>query len=99
MRKPPLGASGMIFQYFFAVGSGELSILWQEFDELAIEAGRVLPFSHCGSIVRWIDRGNIHLDAAIGRTVESVSLAQGEMTLDGSEINLDAFTNSFYRRW
>lgn len=73
---------------FLSVGSSELSISWQKFDELAIEAGRVLPFSLCGSTVRWIDSGNIHLDAAIGRTVESVSLAQGEMTLGGSEIEI-----------
>lgn len=38
--------------------------------------------------MRWIDSGNIHLDAAIGRTVESVSLAQREMTLGGSEIEI-----------
>ena len=70
---------------FLSIGSCELSISWQKFDELAIEAGRVLPFSLCGSTVRWIDSGNIHLDAAIGRTVESVSLAQGEMTVGSSE--------------
>ena len=73
---------------FLSIGSGELSISWQKFDELAIEGGRVLPFSLCGSRVRWIDSGNIHLDAAIGRTVESVSLAQGEMTVGGSEIEI-----------
>ena len=73
---------------FLSVGSGELSISWQKFDELAIEAGRALPFSLCGSTVRWIDSGNFHLDAAIGRTVESVSLAQGEMTVGDSEIEI-----------
>jgi hypothetical protein len=73
---------------FLSIGSGELSISWQKFDELAIEAGRVLPFSLCGSTVRWIGSGNFHLDAAIGRIVESVSLAQGEMTIGGSEIEI-----------
>jgi hypothetical protein len=73
---------------FLLIGSGELSISWQKFDELAIEVGRVLPFSLCGSTVRWINSGNIHLDTAIGRTVESVSLAQGEMTVGGSEIEI-----------
>lgn len=61
---------------FLSIGSRELSISWQKFDELAVEAGRVLPFSVCGSTLRWIDSGNIHLDAVIGHTIESVSLAQ-----------------------
>lgn len=34
---------------FLSIGSGELSISWQKFDELAIEVGRVLPFHFAGA--------------------------------------------------
>jgi hypothetical protein len=73
---------------FLTVGSSTLSIPWQKFDDLAIEVGRVLPFSLGGSTVRWLWEGMAVLDAILGDTVAAVSLGRGQMSIGGSELEI-----------
>ena len=71
---------------FLTVGNSTLSISWYKFDELAIEWGRVLPFSLVGSTVRWVSDGVNALDAATGRKITAISLGRGEMSIEKNEI-------------
>lgn len=81
---------------FLTVGEGQphlkdqqtLSISWQKFDDLAIEAGRVLPFSLGGSTVRWRWEGVDALDSSLGETIASVGLGRGQMSVGSSEIEI-----------
>ncbi|PSN76029.1 hypothetical protein C8B47_29475 [filamentous cyanobacterium CCP4] len=82
---------------FLTMGEGQsppveerqtLSISWQKFDDLAIEAGRVLPFSLGGSTVRWRWEGLDPLESALGETIASVGLGRGQMSVGSSEIEI-----------
>ncbi|MBD2113451.1 MULTISPECIES: hypothetical protein [Cyanophyceae] len=73
---------------FLTVGDSTLSISWQKFDDLAIEVGRVLPFSLGGSTVRWQWEGVAVLDAILGATIAAVSLGRGQMSIGGSELEI-----------
>jgi len=73
---------------FLRLGNEVISISWFKFDALAIETGRVLPFSLCGSTVRWTGEGHTFLDLSVGKTVSSVSIGRGQMTVADSEIEI-----------
>lgn len=73
---------------FLTVGDSTLSISWQKFDDLAMEVGRVLPFSLGGSTVRWLWEGVAVLDAILGNTVAAVSLGRGQMAIGGRELEI-----------
>ncbi len=73
---------------FLTIGNTTLSISWQKFDELAIEIGRIIPCSLAGSTVRWLDKGIKPLDSALGSEIKSVSLGQGEMSIENKEIEV-----------
>lgn len=59
-----------------------LSIWWSNFDELGLAGGRVLPFSLSGCTVRWVSEGSAELDQAVGLAIESVALANDEMSME-----------------
>jgi hypothetical protein len=73
---------------FLTVGDSTLSISWQKFDDLAMEVGRVLPFSLSGSTVRWLSEGVAVLDAILGNTIAAVSLGRGQMAIGGRELEI-----------
>jgi hypothetical protein len=73
---------------FLIVGETTLSISWNEFDELGIEKGRVLPFSLGGTTVRWLSEGNELLDLIVGETIDTVSIGKGEMSIEDKEIEI-----------
>ncbi len=73
---------------FLTFGDRTLSISWDKFDDLAIEEGRVIPFSLCGYTVRWLCEGVEILEKVLGKTLTSVSLGIGEMNLDGRDIEI-----------
>jgi len=65
-----------------------LSISWCQFEDLAIDAGRPLPFSLVDTTVKWISEGNKKLDSIIGKEIISVALGRGEMTMEGKDIEI-----------
>ncbi|WP_341328614.1 hypothetical protein [Methylotuvimicrobium sp. KM2] len=73
---------------FLCIGDSALSISWQKFDELAIENERVLPFTLCGSTVRWLCESIGALDNIVGRKIVSVSLGRGEMSIGEKELEI-----------
>ncbi len=73
---------------FLSFDQSTLSISWEKFDDLAIENGRVLPFSLGGSTIRWLCEGVELLDSLIGQKVLGVSLAKGQMTLGNADVEI-----------
>ncbi|MEM7334092.1 MAG: hypothetical protein AAF490_18550 [Chloroflexota bacterium] len=63
-------------------GDQKLSISWQKFDELAIEAGAVVPYSLAGQTVRWLTEGVNVLDQVLGKRLTAVSLRKGQMSIE-----------------
>lgn len=73
---------------FLSFDQSALSISWEKFDDLAIEKGRVLPFSLGGSTVRWLCEGVELLDSLIGQKILGISLAKGQMTLGNADVEI-----------
>lgn len=64
-----------------------LSVAWSQYDELWLSNRLDLPFDH-GSTIRWITNSPIVLNNAIGKTLDSVMLGQGEMSVEGKDIEI-----------
>jgi len=65
-----------------------IAISWSGFDDLRIADDLSLPFLIEGSTVRWVNNRIEKLNAAVGASIRSVMLGQGEMAVDGSEIEI-----------
>jgi len=70
-------------------GSGDLiAISWSKFSDLWIAADESLPFPIEGSTIRWVRNGFDWLNGAVGAKIRSVGLGQGEISVEGMEIEL-----------
>ncbi len=65
-----------------------VSISWTEFDDLAIEEGRGIPFSIEGCIVKWDSEGHKILDSVVGQSIQRVRLGEGDMSIEGNKIEV-----------
>jgi hypothetical protein len=63
-----------------------IAISWSQFDDLWIAGDLSLPFSIEGSTIRWVNNGIEKIKAAIGTSIRSVMLGQGEMSIEGREV-------------
>lgn len=81
-------AQWMDVPLFLTIGPQTFSISWTKFDELAIENERSLPFSLCGTTVRWVCEGIVALDGVLGKRVVSVGIGKGSMTIEKHEIEI-----------
>jgi len=65
-----------------------IAISWSGFDDLWITEDFSLPFSIEGSTIRWVDNRLVKINAAIGASIRSVMLGQGEMSIDEREVEI-----------
>ena len=73
---------------YLSAGDEVISISWRNFDELAIERGRVLPFSLGGSTVRWQFEGVLSIEPALGKIISTVSIGRGELSIEDREVEI-----------
>lgn len=65
-----------------------IAISWSRFDDLWIAGDLSLPFSVEGSTIRWVSNSIDRINAAVGASIRSVMLGQGEMSIEGREIEI-----------
>jgi hypothetical protein len=71
------------------IDTGQLiSISWSKFDDLWIAKDLSLPFSIEGSTVRWVATAIDRINSAVGKTIRSVRLGQGEMEWGGAKVDI-----------
>lgn len=68
--------------------SGLIAISWSRFDDLWLSSDLSLPFATEGSLVRWMVNSIPAINPAIGATMRSVHLGRGEMSIEGTEIEI-----------
>jgi len=67
---------------------GAVSVSWSNFDDLWVEEGTPLPAWAEDSTFRWVRDGEDRLNQALGGVILSVSLGQGEMSIEGRPIEI-----------
>ena len=65
-----------------------LSVSWSKFDELWMSNDLSLPFSVDRMATRWKANAFLPLQKIVGRTVRSVFIGRGEMTIGSQEIEI-----------
>jgi len=65
-----------------------ISISWSNFDDLWLTADLSLPFSIEGSAIRWVSNSIEKINAAVGGSIKQVVIGQGEMSIEGTEIEI-----------
>jgi hypothetical protein len=65
-----------------------IAISWSGFDDLWIASDLSLPFSIDGSTTRWVSNSIDRINPAVGTSIRSVMLGQGEMTIGGKEVEV-----------
>ncbi|MCP4889534.1 MAG: hypothetical protein GY904_23375 [Planctomycetaceae bacterium] len=65
-----------------------LSISWSRFDDLWLSNDKSLPFTTDDATTRWKSNGLETIRAAIGRSVQGVSLGRGEITSESHDIEI-----------
>jgi hypothetical protein len=65
-----------------------IAISWSRFDDLWIASDLSLPFSIDGSTTRWVSNSIDRINPAVGTSIRSVMLGQGEMTIGGKEVEV-----------
>ena len=65
-----------------------IAISWSGFDSLWIARDLSLPFSIDGSTIRWVSNSIDRLNPAVGTSIRSVMLGQGEMSIEGKEVEI-----------
>jgi hypothetical protein len=65
-----------------------VAISWSQFDDLSITGDLSLPPWIEGSTIRWVDNGIEKINPAIDSSIRSVMLGQGEMSIEGREIEI-----------
>lgn len=61
---------------------------WSRFDDLWISTDHSLPFDTAGSTVRWVGSSLDAVNPAVGATLLSVALGQGEMSVAGRRVSI-----------
>ena len=65
-----------------------VAISWSRFDDLWLADDLSLPFPIGDSTVRWVVNGLEEINSAVGTTIRSVMLGRGEMSIEGTEIEI-----------
>jgi hypothetical protein len=65
-----------------------IAISWSRFDDLWIANDLSLPFSIEGSTIRWVTNKIERINAAIGSSIRSVMLGQGEISIEEDDIEI-----------
>ncbi len=65
-----------------------VSVSWSKFDDLWLSNDESLPFPVEEDTTRWQTNRQGKLDAAIGKTIQSVMLGRGEMTIESRDIEI-----------
>ena len=65
-----------------------VAISWSGLDDLWIADDLSLPFSIEQSTVRWVNNRIEKINAAVGASVRSVMLGQGEMSIEGRGVEI-----------
>jgi hypothetical protein len=65
-----------------------IAISWSGFDDLWIASDLSLPFSIDGSTTRWVSNSIDRINSAIGTSIRSVKLGQGELSIEGKEVEV-----------
>ncbi|MEO6810643.1 MAG: hypothetical protein ABI353_16120 [Isosphaeraceae bacterium] len=70
-------------------GSGRLvAISWSKFDDLWLADDTSLPFPIGDSTVKWVINGLEAINPAVGASIRSVMLGQGEMSIEGKALEI-----------
>jgi hypothetical protein len=73
---------------FFTGSGGLLAISWSRFDDLWLASDLSLPFSIEDLTVRWVINGLEEINPALGASIQSVMLGRGEMSIEGTEVEI-----------
>ncbi len=65
-----------------------ISVSWSKFDDLWIATDTLLPFAADGTTFRWVRNSIENLSPVVGGAIRSVMLGQGEMSIEGREIEI-----------
>jgi hypothetical protein len=65
-----------------------IAISWSGFDDLWIASDLSLPFSIDGSTTRWVSNSIDRINSAVGTSIRSVMLGQGELSIEGKEVEV-----------
>ena len=65
-----------------------IAISWSGIDALWIARDLSLPFSIDGSTIRWVSNSIDRINPAVGTSIRSVMLGQGEMSIEGKEVEI-----------
>lgn len=69
-------------------GQTLLSVSWSRFDDLWLSNDESLPFAAEDTTTRWKSNGIKKIGAAIGRSIQGVSLGRGEMSIESRDIEI-----------
>src|SRR5258708_2289770 len=65
-----------------------LAISWSRCDDLWLADDSSLPFPIEDSTIRWVNNGIEGINAAVGTSIKSVMLGQGEMSIKGKMVEI-----------
>lgn len=68
--------------------NGWIAISWSQFDDLWLRTDLSLPFDTGDSEVRWVENAIEDINRAINGTIRAVRLGRGQMSIEGTEIEI-----------
>jgi hypothetical protein len=69
-------------------GEDFVAVVWSRYDNLWITTDFSLPFSPEDSTIRWVPNSIDILNSAINRTICSILIGRGQMSIEGREIEI-----------
>ncbi len=65
-----------------------VAVLWSRIDDLRLANDTSLPLPTAGSTIRWVANGLQEVNPAVGASIKSVTLGQGELSIEGRPIEI-----------